>query len=168
MPCPETHDSASIDRFDKIGYHCQMGTVEFAQKAVVVFGGKLLLVRKSRDDPYNADLWDLPGGRMKSGESVDDHLQREVWEETGVHVKPGKPLTVWSWTMGKPPDDVTVVAISRLCTAESDAFARHNREVDDYIEDCAWINLEDLGKYEIIPSQRPTIDALLGLVLTAN
>jgi ADP-ribose pyrophosphatase YjhB (NUDIX family) len=76
-----------------------MTSVQFAQKAVVTLGNKILLVRKSAEDPNRPGKWDLPGGRMKPGEDVDKHLAREVLEETGLRVTPGKLIDLWSWHM---------------------------------------------------------------------
>lgn len=47
--------------------------------------GRLLLVRKSRG-PYKG-LLDFPGGKLEHGETLFGALQREVKEETNVHIK---------------------------------------------------------------------------------
>lgn len=49
---------------------------------VVMHGTKVLAVRKTRG-PYTG-LFDLPGGRMATGECVEDTARREVREEVGV------------------------------------------------------------------------------------
>lgn len=46
--------------------------------------GRLVLVRKSRG-PY-AGLLDLPGGSPEPGESIEQTLARELWEETGARL----------------------------------------------------------------------------------
>src|SRR5437762_8381547 len=53
----------------------------FAQKAFIWNHGRLLLVRKSDEDPNQPGRWEVPGGRMEFGEEVDEHLIREVNEE---------------------------------------------------------------------------------------
>ncbi|MGQ9483578.1 MAG: NUDIX hydrolase [Desulfosoma sp.] len=53
--------------------------------AVVFLEGKVLLVRRGREPAYG--LWSLPGGLVKLGESLQAAVQREVLEETGLHVK---------------------------------------------------------------------------------
>jgi 8-oxo-dGTP diphosphatase len=61
---------------------------------VVIKHNQLLLVKKS-SGPYKG-LLDLPGGRMETGESPSDALQRELREETGIRPlgwRPLKPLT---------------------------------------------------------------------------
>lgn len=41
-------------------------------------------------------LWCVPGGKMESGESVEECCQREVFEETGLEVRPERLIGVYS------------------------------------------------------------------------
>lgn len=50
--------------------------------------GRLLLIR--RGHPPGEGLWSLPGGRIGPGESDSDAVVREVAEETGLTVTPGR------------------------------------------------------------------------------
>lgn len=50
--------------------------------------GRLLLIR--RGQPPGEGLWSLPGGRIGPGESDSDAVVREVAEETGLTVTPGR------------------------------------------------------------------------------
>lgn len=49
---------------------------------VLVSAGKVLMIKKARG-PYVGKL-DLPGGKLKHGESLQEGLARELLEETGV------------------------------------------------------------------------------------
>jgi len=42
------------------------------------------------------DWWNLPGGGMEAGETVDEALRREVWEETGLEVEVEQLVGVYS------------------------------------------------------------------------
>src|SRR6185503_15964129 len=88
---------------------------EFAQKAVIFDGDNLLLVRKSGMDPYNPGRWELPGGRLKGAEDLDDQIRREVMEETGLTVEPGALIDLWSWELHNGGEITRVVAVSRYC-----------------------------------------------------
>jgi ADP-ribose pyrophosphatase YjhB (NUDIX family) len=52
--------------------------------------GRLLLIRRGHD-PHRG-LWSLPGGRIEAGESPEQAVVREVREETGLEVVPGRPV----------------------------------------------------------------------------
>ena len=52
----------------------------------VVFGGKVLLIRRGREPML--DAWTLPGGALETGETMLDGVTREVLEETGLRVRP--------------------------------------------------------------------------------
>lgn len=53
--------------------------------AAVFQGRSLLLVKKSRG-PYIGKL-DLPGGKIERGESIDECLSRELFEESGMKME---------------------------------------------------------------------------------
>ncbi|MGH4020771.1 MAG: NUDIX domain-containing protein [Pseudonocardiaceae bacterium] len=134
-------------------------SVQFAQKAAIVQGSRILMVRKSSDDPHNPDLWELPGGRMNFGEDIEQHLSREVKEEVGLVVQPGRPLHIWSWVMqreGEAP--VQVVAVVRMCTVTSGEVSCKNQDSSDYISSIQWHDFETLDRLQVIASQRDAIN----------
>ena len=50
--------------------------------------GRLLLIRRGHEP--GKGLWSIPGGRIEDSESDADALVREVREETGLIVAPGR------------------------------------------------------------------------------
>jgi ADP-ribose pyrophosphatase YjhB (NUDIX family) len=52
--------------------------------------GRLLLIQRGHD-PHRG-RWSLPGGRIEAGESPEQAVVREVREETGLEVVPGRPI----------------------------------------------------------------------------
>jgi 8-oxo-dGTP diphosphatase len=67
--------------------------------------GRLLLIK--RGHPPEAGRWSLPGGRIEPGESDQQALMREVREETGLVVAPGRLVG----TVDRPQPDGRVLAI---------------------------------------------------------
>lgn len=57
---------------------------ECAVGAIILHRGTLLLVQ--RDRPPADGTWSLPGGRVELGESLNEALEREVREETGLEI----------------------------------------------------------------------------------
>ena len=51
-------------------------------------GGRLLLVKRGHEP--EAGRWSVPGGRVMPGESDPEAVVREVREETGLNVEPGR------------------------------------------------------------------------------
>lgn len=48
--------------------------------------GKILIIKRSTDSKTNPGKWELPGGKVDQGESFDQALIREVYEETKLKV----------------------------------------------------------------------------------
>jgi len=58
-----------------------------AHKAAIEKDGKVLLAKGDGDE-----FWDIPGGRINSGEKPAQALKREIKEELGVDIEVGKPF----------------------------------------------------------------------------
>ncbi|MEV4233912.1 NUDIX domain-containing protein [Nocardia sp. NPDC050408] len=56
---------------------------QLAVGAVVQHSGKVLLLQRPADD-FMGGIWELPSGKVDSGESIDQALIREVKEETAT------------------------------------------------------------------------------------
>ena len=64
-------------------------------KGFVEHEGKILILREQQyDEGTNEGKWDVPGGRIESKEPLFDGLKREVKEESGLSVEPGKAFHV--------------------------------------------------------------------------
>ncbi|HEX8080837.1 MAG TPA: NUDIX hydrolase [Jatrophihabitans sp.] len=132
-------------------------TVQFAQKALIVRDGCVLLIQKGPGDVHNPYRWEVPGGRLKSAESLDDHLKREVLEEVGLHVWVGIPLSMWSWRLGAAVDSPTVVAVLRLCVPLAGTPTSSNQDETDFISSWEWTPAEKVAQYDLIPNARKAI-----------
>jgi ADP-ribose pyrophosphatase YjhB (NUDIX family) len=58
--------------------------VRISAKAVVVDGGRILLLRHEDDD---GDWYSLPGGGQRHGETLPEAVERECLEETGLRIR---------------------------------------------------------------------------------
>ncbi|HSE70378.1 MAG TPA: NUDIX hydrolase [Nocardioidaceae bacterium] len=64
-----------------------------AAYALITRDGEMLLTRMSPRTRIEG-RWTLPGGGIDHGEDPRDALRREVYEETGLHVEPGRVVDV--------------------------------------------------------------------------
>ena len=72
--------------------------------------GRVLLVRRSPQARHYPDVWDVFGGHVEVGESLEEALRREAREELGVEIEAFRPLG----TVHDPvePADITVFAVT--------------------------------------------------------
>lgn len=61
-------------------------------KAVIIREGREVLLLKRTKDAKNPSKWDLPGGHLEKGETLEESIKREILEETGLEVEVGEIL----------------------------------------------------------------------------
>lgn len=83
-------------------------------RGAVVREGKVLLVQERSDE-----LWCLPGGWADVGETPSEMVAREVWEESGIRVRPAKVIGVYDANRsGTPLSFYHAYKVVFLCEAE--------------------------------------------------
>jgi len=71
----------------------KLGAIRLGCSAVIFDTAQNKILLTCRKDN---GLWCLPGGGIDPGESVVEACAREVWEETGLRVRVGKLIGVYS------------------------------------------------------------------------
>ena len=56
--------------------------------AAIKCDNEYLMVKRSLDDEDCAGFWEMPSGKLEFGESVEQGLQREIFEEVGIDINP--------------------------------------------------------------------------------
>lgn len=99
--------------------------------------GSVLLV-----DNYWADGWVVPGGGVKSDESLGDAVVREVREETGVDVIPERPHAITEGTTVNEQSGETFETkfVMFEATAETTTISDELGETEDEISDARWFD----------------------------
>jgi 8-oxo-dGTP diphosphatase len=59
--------------------------------ALIEADGKVLVCQRRRGDTFGL-MWEFPGGKLKSGETPAQALERELHEELGVRAQIGKEI----------------------------------------------------------------------------
>jgi ADP-ribose pyrophosphatase YjhB (NUDIX family) len=86
--------------------------------AIIIRRNSILLVQRARS-PLKG-YWSLPGGLIEPGEKIEDALQREVREETGLIVRPKKLFEIFERIMqdAKGRAEYHYILHDYLCTVK--------------------------------------------------
>jgi len=96
-------------------------TTQFiATKALIICDGKVLLLQESTQykDGTSGDNWDVPGGRIETGQHFAESLAREVKEECGLVITSYRPVHVDEWRPTVQGEQWQIVGIYFLCEVE--------------------------------------------------
>jgi 8-oxo-dGTP pyrophosphatase MutT (NUDIX family) len=98
---------------------------------------KILLLKRNK----GGGLFTLPGGTIHKGEKVTEGLERELFEETGLKIKPKSPVWIWqSEHIGKDllgivfsTSEILKTNVKIIISPEHDQFAWFS--LDEYFND---------------------------------
>lgn len=112
---------------------------------VVIKGNRVLLIRRGQE-PLKGE-WSIPGGMLELGESLEEGVRREMWEETGLNVRPLEALLVFDRIQknGKRIQYHYVI-VDYVCRCSGG----HLKPGSDVL-DARWVEHDELADYRVTP-----------------
>lgn len=107
--------------------------------------GKLFIAKRADTKQFLPGKYELPGGHIEFGETMEDGLAREFQEEFGVKIAVGDPLYAFAYERNKDGIDLHVIEVIYFVTlADDDQMITLNPE--DHSE-YMWITADEIEKY---------------------
>lgn len=125
---------------------------QVAAGAIVVRDGRVLLVRRGQEP--SRDMWAIPGGRVKLGESLQQAAEREIKEETGLTVCARSPVYTFD---SIHLDDAGRVRFHYVIVDLLADYVSGELNPGDDARDVRWVEPEELQDLAVT---RTTLDAL--------
>lgn len=126
-----------------------MQTVHVAVGVITNSDGDILIARRPAT-AHQGGLWEFPGGKVESGETVQQALARELHEELGVHTGDYSPLIQVAHDYG---DKAVLLDVYRARILAGSAHGKEGQPL-------AWVNPGALHGYDFPLANRPIIRAL--------
>ncbi|WP_405885741.1 NUDIX domain-containing protein [Streptomyces sp. NBC_01136] len=103
---------------------------------------RVVLLQRSQNAKFAQGMWDLPVGKSEAGEPITETAVRELYEETGLTVKP-ESLKVahiihGAWGVEAPNGFLTVVFVAHEWTCKPE-----NREPRKHAQVC-WVDIDTI------------------------
>lgn len=122
-----------------------------AGHALIERRNKYLITRRSELNSYKPLKWDIPGGIVESGETVEEAISREVNEETGLEIEIGSVVYLYS-NRDQVPVRQTFQAVY-LCKYKNGEVRLNPLEHDVY----QWLRYDSFNNLELIDFLRDLV-----------
>jgi 8-oxo-dGTP diphosphatase len=133
-----------------------MGKIIVCVKSLIECNGKLLILRRSKSSEFDANAWDLVGGKLEFGEDLHEGLSREIREETDLEVTIEKLLCATSFKMTSELQGVGLLYLShtkhdkiKLSLEHQDYMWANRKQFTDMLHKPM---LDDIEKYSVLDS----------------
>ena len=124
-------------------------TLHVAVAAIVDDAQRVLLARRP-DHAHQGGLWEFPGGKRESGESIEAALEREIHEELGIHIGACRPLIR---VPHRYVDRSVLLDVWRVDSFEGQPHGREGQPVE-------WVPIAELDSRAFPVANLPIIRAL--------
>ena len=96
------------------------------------------------------DGWEFPGGKMEPGESPEEALKREIWEELETKIIVERLVQTVEWDY----PNFFLIMHCFLCSIESGSLVLKEHEA------ARWLKPEDLNSVDWLPADRVVVEEL--------
>lgn len=126
-----------------------MSILRVAAAAIVNPHNQVFISRRQASQ-HLAGKWEFPGGKIEPGETSEEALARELWEELGIHISSCRPLISVTHTH---ENRTLCIDFWRVDTFEGVPFGREGQVT-------AWVGIDELSNYAFPEANLPVLRAL--------
>jgi len=109
-----------------------------------------ILIDRRRPTGVLGGFWEFPGGKIVAGETVEECIKREIWEELGIVIEVGKHLI----TIAHTYSHLHVTLIVHHCS-----YLDGTPQPIE-CEEIRWVTLEEIDKFAFPQANFQIIAAL--------
>ncbi|WP_373018554.1 NUDIX domain-containing protein [Thiomicrorhabdus sp.] len=135
-----------------------MITSKNSAKAIIFKDRNILLIKKQYED--GRVIYTLPGGTQEPGETLENTVVREVFEEVAAEVKVNGMVNLYEHSRpSKKQPDVTKhkVEFAFLCELKAPYTPQNGHHPDPHQVSVEWIDLDSLKALTLDPKQLPEV-----------
>jgi 8-oxo-dGTP diphosphatase len=128
--------------------NCQSAK-RFIAAAIIEKDGKILIAQRTKKDALFGK-WEFPGGKVEPGETLQECLKRELFEELGIDAEIGE----YFCTSTLVHKDI----VFDMCTFKVPSF-RGKITLNEHSA-IAWVTTSELSNYEMPVGDIPIVELL--------
>ena len=113
-----------------------------AVKGIILNDKKELLLLQRNTSKKEHSNWDLPGGLVEDGESEEEALLREIYEELKIKSEIISKGRTWKFLRNK--DNKTITVQNYFCKINQGKIELSEEHIN-----YKWIKIKDLKKYSV-------------------
>lgn len=135
-----------------------MQTAQVIKKVIAgvfVKDGKIMIAQRGKKDPF-LGKWEFPGGKLEAGETEQECLVRELFEEFGIHAKIGAYIGSSFFTNH---DGKNMELRAYFVDGYSGDFT-----LTEHLE-LRWVEKKELFSYEMPPADAPIVQTLMRILM---
>lgn len=126
-------------------------------RGLIRFKNKYLFIKRHHRDSYSPDKWELPGGKLDIGETIEQNLTRECLEEVGLKLKIIRTDLAVVNEIGKTGKYLGLLAITILGLLESNTSTVN---ISEEHTEHKWLSLKGAKKLDLTPASSLLIKRL--------
>ena len=112
--------------------------------------GTVLVCQRKKGARYGLK-WEFPGGKVEEGETFEQCLKRELWEELSIRIRSIRKMEVQQSTYS----DGGIFEVAYCDVSGYDGELKNN-----VFEQFRWVTVDELGKLDILEGNRGFVEQM--------
>jgi 8-oxo-dGTP diphosphatase len=119
--------------------------------------GKVLILKQSDQTISGGNRYHPPGGIVELGETLEECITREIYEEVGVESNVEKLFDVGEWYAERDGNILQFIGLFYVCDIKSEDFKLQESEIADVY----WVGLNEIDIIDIVEPSKSIIRKFL-------